>query len=235
MILEPLARLPPSTRARKRRSTLMRRRRRSESLGLSETKDNDDLDVDESAPKIVPYGVGALVGVRCNRRATLRADAVGAHTQTRILRFLALSIAPKNDMETRVLGLRLVRVVLETAGRWLNHFPPLVQIVQNDLCKHILQSALAQDLTVLSLTLRIVFDLFNFAKKHLKVQLEVFLKSIHLRLGESDSAAPEQRQLVLESLAEFCREVCRFLAKTATPPPGKPISSECFRAPSLRA
>jgi Guanine nucleotide exchange factor in Golgi transport N-terminal len=85
--------------------------------------------------------------------------------------------------------------------------------MQGDLCKHLLHSSQTEDLTILSLTLRVVFNLFNSIKEHLKVQLEVFLTSIHLRILESSAAshAPEQRELVLESLLEFCREPALML------------------------
>jgi brefeldin A-resistance guanine nucleotide exchange factor 1 len=63
-----------------------------------------------------------------------------------------------------------------------------------------------QNLYMLSLTLRIVFDLFNTVKQHLKVQLEVFFTSLHLRMLESESSTFEQKEMVLESLVEFCNE-----------------------------
>lgn len=64
----------------------------------------------------------------------------------------------------------------------------------------------SKDLGVLCIVLRIVFDLFSTLKKHLKVQLEVFFTSVHLRIGESPSSSFEQKELVLESLVEFCHE-----------------------------
>ena len=57
---------------------------------------------------------------------------------------------------------------------------------------------------------------FNGIKDHLKVQLEVFLTSVHLRILTPSihpsskervwSSIPERRELALESLLEFCRE-----------------------------
>ncbi len=41
--------------------------------------------------------------------------------------------------------------------------------MQGDLCKHLLQNSTSADLTILSLTLRVVFNLFNSIKDHLKV------------------------------------------------------------------
>ncbi len=53
---------------------------------------------------------------------------------------------------------------------------------------------------MLSLTLRVVFNLFNCMKRHLKVQLEVFFTSVHLCISNSKSARAEHRELALESL-----------------------------------
>ena len=64
---------------------------------------------------------------------------------------------------------------------------------------------------MLSLTLRVVFNLFNAMKGHLKVQLEVFLISVHLRIAESPTATFEWKELALESLLDFCREPALML------------------------
>ena len=44
--------------------------------------------------------------------------------------------------------------------------------MQGDLCKHLLQSSQHEDLTILGLVLRAVFNLFNSIKDHLKAGLE---------------------------------------------------------------
>lgn len=63
-----------------------------------------------------------------------------------------------------------------------------------------------EELSTLSLTLRVVFNLFNCMKDYLKVQLEVFFNSIHLRIVESPSCSPNQKEIALESILDFCRE-----------------------------
>ena len=63
-----------------------------------------------------------------------------------------------------------------------------------------------RDLFILSLVLRIVFDLFSTVKQHLRVQLEVFFVSIHLRIADSGSTSFQQKELVMESIVEFCKE-----------------------------
>jgi hypothetical protein len=176
-----------------------------------------------SASSALPYGIPAL---------------------HRVFRFLTNLINPgdvRNSEQDRILGLRLIRTVLETSSARIGTFPPLIAVIQEELCKFLLQNSQTKNLFILSLTLRIVFDLFVVVKQHLKVQLEVFFTSIHLRIGESASSSPGAKELVLESLVEFCKEVslivglyrnydcevgctdlfqdlCKFLSQTAMQP-----------------
>ncbi|KAJ1472425.1 hypothetical protein T484DRAFT_1840456 [Baffinella frigidus] len=109
------------------------------------------------------------------------------------------SVEGEND---RMLGLALINVILETGGRQLSSCPALVAVLQHDLSRNLLQNSRTSNLQVLSLTLRVVFNMFNSVREHMKVQLEVFFNSIHL----AESQAPENREMALESLVEFCRE-----------------------------
>ncbi|ETL88746.1 hypothetical protein L917_12205 [Phytophthora nicotianae] len=130
----------------------------------------------------------------------------------RILHFISGLISPtENEEMTCVLGLRLINVVLETAGTGLGNHPCLVSVLQGDLSKFLLQNSETEELGILSLTLRVVFNLFNSIKDHLKVQLEVFFTSVHMRIIDSPSCSNEQKELALESLLEFCREPALML------------------------
>eukprot|EP00742_Colponemidia_sp_Colp-10_P009616 GILJ01010503.1.p1 GENE.GILJ01010503.1~~GILJ01010503.1.p1 ORF type:complete len:1514 (+),score=239.29 GILJ01010503.1:28-4569(+) len=165
-----------------------------------------------------------------------------------VLKFLGtLTSTPvdsPNYEEARVLGLSVINVALETGGESIGKFPQLVSVIQDDICKSLLQNSRTDNLIILASTLRVVFNLFKTIKQHLKVQLEVFFNSIHLRIAESASSSFEQRELALESLLEFCREpslmlelymnydcdvqctnlfetLCRFLVKNSFPSNGK--------------
>lgn len=136
--------------------------------------------------------------------------------------------------------MRLINVTLETAGTHLNNYPSLIHIICDDLCRQLLANSQSHHFGILSYTLRVIFDLFNAVKEAIRVQLEVFFISIHLRIAESDSSSFEQKELVLESIVEFCREpslivglytnydcqvgytdlfedLCKFLSMQATP------------------
>jgi len=134
-------------------------------------------------------------------------------------RLAALADPLINEDDTCVLALSLVNIALETVldvdALSVRH-PRLLIILQNDLCRNLLRLSTSADLNILGLALRVIFNLFNGIKDHLKVQLEVFLTSVHLRTlsfstspttGERIwSSSPERRELALESLLEFCRE-----------------------------
>jgi brefeldin A-resistance guanine nucleotide exchange factor 1 len=75
-------------------------------------------------------------------------------------------------------------------------------VIQHDLSRNLLQNSRTSNIQILSLTLRVVFNMFNSVREHMKVHLEVFFNSIHL----AESSLPETREMALESLVEFCRE-----------------------------
>lgn len=90
---------------------------------------------------------------------------------------------PETSASSVQLGLRLLNIALEAGGTAFSAATPLVTVIQDSVCKHLLRASQAADLLVLSLTLRAVFNLFYTVREHLKVQLEVFFSSMHLRLG----------------------------------------------------
>jgi hypothetical protein len=117
--------------------------------------------------------------------------------------------------------LSLINIALEAGGPGLGEIETLVAILRGDVCRHLLNCSQSDDLGVFSLSLRVVFNLFASIKNHMKVQLEVFLTSVHLRiLHPSTSSFPTvstappssqtlilaREELALESLLEFCRE-----------------------------
>jgi len=103
-----------------------------------------------------------------------------------------------------VSSLTAVNIALETCRE--EPSPAEISILQNDLCKYLLQWSTTHDLLILSLTLRVIFNLFQSIANHLKVPLEVFLTSVHLRMLETDVADPEEKEVALESVLEFCHE-----------------------------
>ena len=126
-------------------------------------------------------------------------------------RIVSLCNPLTNDDERCILGLQLMNIALETASPdQLTQYPEVLLILQNDLCKHLLLLSTTLDFVVLTQTLRVIFNLFNSIKNHLKIQLEVFITSIHLRMLDPTRSGASfsytQREIALESLLEFCHE-----------------------------
>lgn len=126
------------------------------------------------------YGLGGVEGPVSPVKPTQKSDArTGAELEgvlVKVMRFLSLLSDPRSNGSAEcVLSLSLINIALEAGGADLGRIPALVRVMRGDLCKHLLQNSQTDDLDVLSLTLRVVFNLFNSIKDHLKVQLEVFL------------------------------------------------------------
>ena len=129
--------------------------------------------------------------------------------------------AKRQTTEDVTFALSLMNIALEAGGPSLGPLRSLVSIMRADVCRHLLRASQSDDLGVLSLSLRVVFNLFVSIKDHMKVQLEVFLTSVHLRLLRQDTQSTTytkdttgklqalnmaREELALESLLEFCRE-----------------------------
>ena len=121
-----------------------------------------------------------------------------------ILTKLASLLNPNKNSEAYVVNsLTLVNIALETLSDDVSEKE--ISILQNEVCKFLLAWSTTHDLVILSLTMRVIFNLFQTIRNHLKVPLEVFLTSVHLRILEH-SASPEEREVAIESLLEFCQE-----------------------------
>ena len=142
-----------------------------------------------------------------------RLPSVGEETPALITimsRLASLLNIQSNSERVCTQSLQLINIALETAPTdHLALYPELLNILKNTLCKHLLYLSTTSNLLILCQALRVIFNLFNSIKHHLKVQLEVFLTSVHLRILEcstNKAFSPEQREVALESLLEFCHE-----------------------------
>uniref|UniRef100_A0A7S2WBL3 SEC7 domain-containing protein n=1 Tax=Mucochytrium quahogii TaxID=96639 RepID=A0A7S2WBL3_9STRA len=193
---------------------------------LSPRTHGSDVDPDEVLYRILqPIRFGNSSVNRSMTPSAPTAESYGLPVLVKVLEFLSNLTDPlRNTEPDRIFALQLINIILESGGETLGTWSPpdepndpraeaspIITVLQGDLCKHLLQNSQSLDLSVLSLTLRVIFNLFNAMKGHLKVQLEVFLTSVHLRIAESSTATPEQKELALESLLDFCREPALML------------------------
>lgn len=157
-------------------------------------------------------------------KVSLRYNLSGSIGITLLLVKIMTSLCQEIDPNRKPLSLEnikfflsLINIALEAGGPGLGEIETLVAILRGDVCRHLLNCSQSEDLGVFSLSLRVVFNLFASIKNHMKVQLEVFLTSVHLRIlhpstsNSTSSTAPQnlflaREELALESLLEFCRE-----------------------------
>ena len=88
------------------------------------------------------------------------------------------------SIESLTYGLTTINTLLEMNGDILGNYSCLVELLQGTFCKYLIQNSQAEDGSILSLTLLVIFNLFQSLKNFLKVQLEVFFNSVHIRLAD---------------------------------------------------
>lgn len=128
-------------------------------------------------------------------------------SRSTILSQLATLVNPNKSTDaTCVTSLTLINIALETMQTITREE---VSIFQDELCKHLLTWSTTNDLVILSLTLRVIFNLFQpMLRNEMKVPLEIFLTSVHVRILDTTQKgfSQEQQEAALESLLEFCYE-----------------------------
>jgi hypothetical protein len=159
----------------------------SASTGGADGSGSADGSAVPPSPKLRPYGIACL---------------------ERLFEWLCSLVRPgslvDSNPEVRALGLHLINSLLEHRGMSIQRFPTLLAHIQDAVSHCLLQTLLAEELGVLTLTLRIVFNLYSAMKQHLKPQLELLLRAMVALVARHQSAY-EHQEVVLESFAELCR------------------------------
>lgn len=120
-----------------------------------------------------------------------------------ILRVLISLLNPHDQQHTdsmRLMALGLLNVAFEIGGRSIGRFPSLRVVVADGLCKYLFQLARSENPVLLSTTMRVVSNVFDTMREHLKLQQELFISflvdrlvrpvgnaSVHGRKGEMES------------------------------------------------
>lgn len=171
----------------------------------------------------------------------------GEDCLARIFEFLVdLTDATRKDPgsdEVRLLGSTLINSLIETRSTALINMEPILKLIQDVLCKHLLMNMHTRNISLFTTTLRIFFSLYLCARQHLKLQVEAFFISLLARIMDNKVTPYEQQELALECLVEFCRlpdlmvdlyvnydcdlyctnmfdNLCKFLYKNAFPVSG---------------
>lgn len=133
----------------------------SDSTGTPEKPDSKRLDngrtTDEDDEDAIPYSLPSI---------------------RELFRVLIDLLDPHNKQHTdtmRVMALRIIDVALEIAGPFIAAQPTLAVLVEDDLCKHLLQLVRSESIVLLNSSLRVAGTLLTTSRKLLKLQQELYL------------------------------------------------------------
>lgn len=102
-----------------------------------------------------------------------------------ILRVLISLLNPHDQQHTdsmRLMALGLLNVAFEIGGRSIGRFPSLRVVVADGLCKYLFQLARSESPVLLATTMRLVSNVFDTMREHLKLQQELFISFLVDRL-----------------------------------------------------
>ncbi|XP_064404547.1 Golgi-specific brefeldin A-resistance guanine nucleotide exchange factor 1-like isoform X2 [Halichondria panicea] len=126
-----------------------------------------------------------------------------------LLRFLTsiINTSEKNNSEPIVaIGLNLVTVAIERGSTHLCQYSSLTALVQDSLCKFLLNLLSSESFLLFSRTLKCCYLLFQSCRPDLKLQLEVFMtRLMELAASESGSRLTyDKKELALECIVQLC-------------------------------
>ncbi|KAH7647325.1 sec7 domain containing [Cryptosporidium bovis] len=123
-----------------------------------------------------------------------------------------------STLEIRRMGLNLLNIAIESGGEQLSRFPEFLLLIQ-ELCINLLLFSL-RELSMLQFTFRCLFTIFSNFRSHIKLQMELCLTTLHIRIANSGinkidlipiniqdfCFSLEQRELALNSLIEISKD-----------------------------
>ncbi|KAK4046649.1 GDP/GTP exchange factor for ARF [Microbotryomycetes sp. JL201] len=120
-----------------------------------------------------------------------------------LLRVLVSLLNPHDQQHTdsmRLMALGLLNIAFEVAGQDIGRFTSLRTMVADHLCKHLFQLARYDNTHILFSALRIICNIFDTMRAHLKLQQELFLSFLLDRLILAPSnVAPGTRKADIEA------------------------------------
>ncbi|KAF6154504.1 hypothetical protein GIB67_028396 [Kingdonia uniflora] len=82
-----------------------------------------------------------------------------------------------------------------------------LSLIQDELFRNLMQFGLSMSSLLLSMVCSIVLNLYHHLRMELKLQLEVFISCVVLRLAQSrHGASYKQQEVAMEALVDFCRQ-----------------------------
>ncbi|GAA5913880.1 hypothetical protein JCM8208_004987 [Rhodotorula glutinis] len=143
-------------------------KREEDKKALLEEEEKDGLvdgeAIKDDEPDIAPFGLASI---------------------QELLRVLISLLNPHDQQHTdtmRLMALGLLNIAFEVGGRSIGEFPALRLMVADHLCKHLFQLARSDHPQLLSTSLRVITNVFDTMRPHLKLQQELFLSFLLDRL-----------------------------------------------------
>ncbi|CAJ1934392.1 unnamed protein product [Cylindrotheca closterium] len=115
------------------------------------------------------------------------------------------AVDPK-ALNNKELSLELILLMIEMAGENIKTAQKFVDLIQSQLCVTLLKNCISNSTQVAYTSQRIFLVLVYKFKKHLKEEIQVFMKNIFLRVLESENSSFSQKAIVLESLRSMCHD-----------------------------
>ncbi|BGP04186.1 GDP/GTP exchange factor for ARF [Rhodotorula toruloides] len=144
-----------------------------------------------------------------------------------LLRVLISLLNPHDQQHTdtmRLMALGLLNIAFEVGGRSIGKFPTLRMMVADHLCKHLFQLARSDHPQILSTSLRVITNIFDTMRSHLKLQQELFLSFLLDRLI-LPNAPPNVRKADLETELDRATWAQDSADSTASARPSTPLSA----------
>uniref|UniRef100_A0A2R5LB52 Putative pattern-formation protein/guanine nucleotide exchange factor n=1 Tax=Ornithodoros turicata TaxID=34597 RepID=A0A2R5LB52_9ACAR len=132
----------------------------------------------------------------------------GLPTAREVLRFLCTLISPYDPQNTDSMisiGLSLVAVALESGGDQIGNFPSVLALVKDDLCRNLFALiSTPRNVSILPLTIRACFLLFESLRTHLKFQLEMYLTKL-MELVVTEPITYIHKELAVDAIVHLWR------------------------------
>ncbi|XP_073067259.1 ARF guanine-nucleotide exchange factor GNOM-like [Primulina eburnea] len=111
------------------------------------------------------------------------------------------------DEDVPLFALGLINSAIELGGPAIQRHPRLLNLLQDELFRNLLQLGLSASPLILSMVCSIVLNMYQHLRSELKLQLEAFFSCVILRLAQSRfGASYQQQEVAMEALVDFCRQ-----------------------------
>ncbi|XP_073269990.1 ARF guanine-nucleotide exchange factor GNOM-like [Primulina huaijiensis] len=111
------------------------------------------------------------------------------------------------DEDVPLFALGLINSAIELGGPAIHRHPRLLNLLQDELFRNLMQFGLSVSPLILSMVCSIVLNMYQHLRSELKLQLEAFFSCVILRLAQSRfGASYQQQEVAMEALVDFCRQ-----------------------------